>query len=282
MPAHHTSAPVADVATPEAARMPSGSGEIATAPTRFRVVPAITDAVRDEVYRIRHQVFCEELTLFECRADGLETDLFDAHAVHLLLQERETGESVGCVRVVKGQRDDPDALLPFESVCGRAADNRHFRWSSIPREVIGEVSRLGVISKFRRRPGEASQPIPINVSPTTFEATPNRRLFPYILVSLYLGAYVVAQREGLQYLFTFTELRLRDHLARLGIPMFEAGDLVHHKGLRAPAVIEVSSIADTMTPFVRTLCRQIVQDVEAGYSGMAPGRQSAARKPTPR
>lgn len=282
MPANDTSTSVADVATSGATRVHPGSGEMASGCTRFRVIPAITDALRHEVYRIRHQVFCEELTLFECRADGLETDPFDPRAVHLLLQETETGESVGCVRVVKGQRDDPAALLPFESVCGRAVDNRHFNWSRIPREAIGEVSRLGVISKYRRRPGEASQPIPINVSPTTSEATPNRRLFPYILVSLYLGAYVVAQREGLQYLFTFTELRLRDHLARLGIPMLEAGELVHHKGLRAPAVIKVSSIADTMTPFVRTLCRQIVQDVEAVYSDTSPERQSRVRSPMPR
>jgi N-acyl amino acid synthase of PEP-CTERM/exosortase system len=278
MPGSPSTAPAVAGAALDLANAQRSAAEIQRGLNRFKVVPATTDALRDEAFRIRHRVFCEELTLFERRADGRETDEFDERAVHVLLQEAGTGEAVGCVRVVKGQRDNLHALLPFESVCGQAIDKSILDLDRVPRELVGEVSRLGVIGKYRRRPGEARVPVPLEASATVSEAAPNRRQFPYILVSLYLGAYAVAQREGLQFLFTFTELRLRDHLARLGIPMVQVGGPIQHKGLRVPAAMRVSSIAENLNPFVRALYEQIARDIETGFSHEESGHQQGARR----
>ena len=157
--------------------------------THFRVVPALTDELRDEAFRIRHVVFCEELTLFDRRADRRETDEFDERAVQLLLKHTATNEFIGCVRVVKGRRGDPSALLPFESVCRHLVDKTLLDLDALPRQVVGEVSRLGVIGKFRRRKGEEKSPVPLGADDDIdASTTPGRRQFPHILVALYLGA----------------------------------------------------------------------------------------------
>jgi N-acyl amino acid synthase of PEP-CTERM/exosortase system len=231
---------------------------------RFRVVPALTDALRDEAFRIRHVVFCEELTLFERRPDRRETDEFDERAVHLLLKHTPTDEFIGCVRVVKGQPSDPSALLPFESVCRHLVDKSLLDLDTLPRELLGEVSRLGVIGKFRRRKGESTSPVPLGADDDLDTAiTPDRRQFPHILVALYLGAYVIAQREAIEHLCTFTELRLLNHLVKLGLPVKIIGASVQHKGLRVPAVINVSRIAAILNPSVQAIYARIVQDINS-------------------
>jgi N-acyl amino acid synthase of PEP-CTERM/exosortase system len=233
---------------------------------RFRVVPALTDELRDEAFRIRHVVFCEELTLFDRRPDRRETDEFDERAVQLLLKHTPTDEFIGCVRVVKGQPSDPSALLPFESVCRNLIDKTLLDLDTLPRHLLGEVSRLGVIGKFRRRKGEDKSPFPLGADDDLEATTPDRRQFPHILVALYLGAYVIAQREAIEHLCTFTELRLLNHLVKLGLPVKIIGASVHHKGLRVPAVINVSRIAAILNPSVQAIYGRIERDINAALS----------------
>lgn len=254
------------VATAKLDPQPAQDGVEGRMMTRFRVIPAITDELRDEVFRIRHEVFCEDFALFEPRPDRRETDEFDERAVLLLLRNAVTREYVGCVRVVTGRRNDPAALLPFESVCRDLIDKKILDLDKLPRDHVGEVSRLGVIGKYRRRKGEASFPVPIETAADEAGHTPERRQFPYILTSLYLGAYAIAQREHIQYLFTFTELRLLNHLNKLGVPLNVIGASIQHKGLRVPAVVNVFSLVSRLNPFVRALYEQITQEIEAAYS----------------
>lgn len=233
--------------------------------TYFRIVPAVTDELKDEAFRIRHTVFCEELTLFDRRPDRRETDEFDERAVQLLLKHVPTDEFIGCVRVVKGQPSDPSALLPFESVCRDLVDKELLDLDTLPRNLVGEASRLGVIGKFRRRRGEDKSPVPLGTDTGLGDAgrTADRRQFPHILVALYLGAYAIAQREGIEYLCTFTELRLFNHLVKLGLPVKVIGASVHHKGLRVPAVVNVSRIAAGLNPSVHAIYGHIVRDINS-------------------
>jgi N-acyl amino acid synthase of PEP-CTERM/exosortase system len=249
---------MAEVETPE----PGTEISLEARLPRFRVVPGVTDELRDEAFRIRHTVFCEELTIFEPRPERRETDEFDARAVQLLLKHVPTDEFIGCVRVVKGDPRDPHALLPFESVCRHLVDKSLLDLDNLPRHLIGEVSRLGVIGKFRRRKGEDKSPVPLGSDDDSDAATtPDRRQFPHILVALYLGAYVIAQRQGIEFLCTFTELRLLNHLVKLGLPIKVIGASIQHKGLRVPAVLNVSRIAAILNPSVQAIYGQVVRDI---------------------
>ena len=64
----------------------------------FELVPAVSEILRDEVYRIRHQVYCEELAFEPQRPDRREKDVYDAHSLHLLIRTVQTGNFAGCVR----------------------------------------------------------------------------------------------------------------------------------------------------------------------------------------
>src|SRR5690606_33823020 len=46
----------------------------------FKIEAAATDAIRDEVYRVRHEVYCEELKFEPERPDRREIDAYDAHS----------------------------------------------------------------------------------------------------------------------------------------------------------------------------------------------------------
>src|SRR3954470_23844494 len=88
----------------------------------FEVVPAMTDELRDHVYRIRHAVYCEELRYEPVRPDRRETDEYDRHSLHCLIRSLRTGDFVGCTRLVMTRPDDPSYPLPVEKACAQTID----------------------------------------------------------------------------------------------------------------------------------------------------------------
>src|SRR5262245_21277869 len=80
----------------------------------FEIIPAFSDALRDEVYRVRHQVYCEELAFEPQRPDRREYDEYDPHSLHLLIRSVRYGEFIGCTRLVRARPEDPCFPLPFE------------------------------------------------------------------------------------------------------------------------------------------------------------------------
>jgi N-acyl amino acid synthase of PEP-CTERM/exosortase system len=218
--------------------------------------------VQDEVFRLRHQIFCEEFQLFETREDGMETDDFDRHSLFLLLRSARTGEAVGCVRVVTTDPESPSSLLPFEKACGSMLERIVLDPGKLPRNSIGEVSRLGVAAKFRRRKGEQRVPAPLADDALHLDpVAPNPRQFPYILVSLYLGSIALAEYSSINTLFTFTELRLVTHFAKLGVPIKPINNPIDHKGVRLPCVLDVHETIESFNPFVRGVYNEIKRQI---------------------
>lgn len=241
--------------------------------SRFSLIPADSENVQNEVFRLRHQIFCEEFRLFEPRPDGMERDDFDRHSLFLLLRSARTAEAVGCVRVVLTDPLSPYSLLPFEKACGSMLERIILDPGRLPRNSIGEVSRLGVAAKFRRRKGEQKSPAPLSDESLKLDpVTPNPRQFPYILVSLYLGSIALAEYSSINTLFTFTELRLVTHFARLGVPIRPINSPVDHKGIRLPCVLDVRETIDSFSPFVRgvysEIRRQIVSQRQQGATAV--------------
>ena len=88
----------------------------------FELIPALDDASLDQVFRIRHDVYCRDLGWEPVRDDGRESDEFDRHSFHCLLRRRGTGEPVGCTRLILARPEDPGYPLPFERSCGDVLD----------------------------------------------------------------------------------------------------------------------------------------------------------------
>lgn len=227
----------------------------------FEVVPALTNELREHVYRIRHQVYCEELKFEAKRPDGRETDDYDAHSLHCLIRSVKNSEYVGCTRLVLARPGAPYHPLPFESTCADTLDRSILDPQVMPRHRIAEVSRLGVISRYRLRRGERNMLLPITDDSFGGEVQPR---FPYIPVGLYLGTIELAAVHGIDTLFVLTEPRLAKHFAKLGVEIKQIGGAVEHRGIRVPSVIGVRSVIDGLNFIMRSLYDVVAEEIRQG------------------
>lgn len=226
----------------------------------FKIVPALTEELRREAYRVRHSVYCEDLQFEFSRSDRFEVDEYDANSLHLLIRSVTNDTFIGCTRIVRPPSNSNDRRLPFEKTCAKALDLSIIDPSRLPTDKIGEVSRLAVIAAFRRRKGEKNHPI--NISEEDFGTGPIMR-FPYIPLGLYIGTVELARIHDIRVLFMLTEERLASHFNRLGAQLVSIGAPIEHRGLRFPSMVEISSIISNMRPIFRPLYQTIAEDIKA-------------------
>lgn len=229
----------------------------------FTVLPALHDGLRQETWRIRHEVYCEDLGWEPVRADGLETDEFDAHSVACLMRSALNGNRVGCVRLVLCNPQDPDAPLPMETACAATLDRSLFDPAKVDRRRIAEVSRLAVVREYRRRKGESDKPISLELSDF---GEPGQQRFPFIPVGLYLTAFAVAEQLGIDYLMVLTEPRLAKHLGKLGINIHQIGGPIEHRGQRIPSVIDTRATITNFHMLLANLWPHIHEGIAAAFA----------------
>jgi N-acyl amino acid synthase of PEP-CTERM/exosortase system len=227
----------------------------------FQIVPALTRELRDHAYRIRHEVYCEELKYEPQRPNRRESDEYDAHSLHCLIRSVKIGEFVGCTRLILCRPDDPYYPLPFERTCVQTLDRAIIDPHALSRHRIAEVSRLAVLPRFRTRRGERGSPVPLTEE--SFDSTIVPR-FPYIPVALYLATTELAALHGIHTMFMLTEPRLMRHFAKLGVHIIQIGDAVEHRGLRVPSVVNVRKIIDGLNFIMRPLYHTVARQVREG------------------
>jgi N-acyl amino acid synthase of PEP-CTERM/exosortase system len=244
--------------TPQTPQPEPGFGPLVR--SYFDVVPAFSDALKDEVYRIRHAVFCEELGYEPPQPDGREIDEYDAHSQHLLIRNVQLGEFMGCTRLVRARPRDPHYPLPFEKTCAATLDRSVVDPAALAREAIGEFSRLAILARFRKRKGEEQPPAGLSKNPRA----PLRPRFPYMLASLFLGTVELARLNGIETLFILTEERVARHLRMLGVKIEVVGAPTEHRGPRLPSMMSPSGIIDNLDMLVRPLYRTVAAEVAQG------------------
>jgi len=224
----------------------------------FEVVPALTDTLRDEVYHIRHQVYCEELAFEPQRPDKRESDEYDTHSLHLLIRSVQSGDFIGCTRIVRPKPEDPHYPLPFERTCSATLDRSIVDPATLPRHTIAEISRLAVVARYRQRKSDSKSPV--SISDKDF-GTPEQPRFPYIPMGLYFGSVELARLNGITTLFVLTEQRLASHFRKLGVNIKTIGAAVEHRGQRIPSMMQTNSIFDDLWKALQPLYRTIAKDV---------------------
>lgn len=240
----------------------------------FELAQALSPESKDEVYRLRHRVYCDELGFERPNFDGRERDEFDDQSRHLLLRSVKTGISIGCVRLVMVRPERPLLPLPFEKVFATAPEHRKFDSSPLPRRLIAEISRLTLAREFRRRRRVEARG---DVAHETF-GTPAHPTYPYVQLGLYLGAIALAKQLGISKLFLLTEPRLLVHFKRLGFPVRQVGGAIEHRGLRVLSTAEVVNPAAQLPFFMRPLYRIIELEIAEG-PGATPRRRSQVWAP---
>lgn len=229
----------------------------------FEIAPALDLEHKRKVFRIRHEVYCEELKFEPERPDRMETDEYDRHSVHCLMTANNAEHTlVGCTRLVLVKPENPLYPLPVEHTCAATIDTALYDPATVNRSTIAEVSRLAVRSQYRRRKGEGKSAAIIQKQDFGSRGQPR---FPYIPVGLYLATIALAKRNNIKHLLVLTEPRLANHFSKLGVEVRQIGGPVQHRGVRAPSIMEVDKIIKGLRFFMKPLYRRLAEDIELGY-----------------
>ncbi len=193
----------------------------------------------DDAAQIRHSVFCEEKGWETVRGEGRETDPYDPHSVPIVLKLRSDGRAIACIRLISGTNH----ALPIEAITNATVSRN--------RRNVAEVSRLAVISDFRKRKKENGT---VHVD-GYFDPTGGR--FPYIPVGIYLGMMRAAQICGIEDLYFLVDPALFRSLSRLGASPKIIGDPVQYRGRRLPCYISVSDTVGNLPWWSRSVWKRV-------------------------
>lgn len=233
-------------------------------------VVAFDDHEKSESYKIRHNVYCEELNFEPQRSHGQETDDFDSQSVHCMIKHTPTNSYAGTVRIVKTER--ADELLPIEKYCISSIDERSVHPSDFPRHEICEISRLAIPAQFRKRATDKFSGSATGAINEHVYSERELRCFPFIAVGLYLSAASVTMNLGIKHCFVMMEPRLARSLRFVGIPFQKVGPIVDYHGRRAPYYISRELLMGGLSPGFKNMLSMIEHDINEQF------RKSATQK----
>ena len=220
---------------------------------------AINDELRDEVFRIRHNVYCEELAFEKVKDEGKEHDEFDGQSTFSMIKHKPSNIYTSCVRVVKSANQSE--ALPIEKYCIEAIQNKELHPSNFPRHEIAEISRLAVKAEFRRRKTDKFKGSAIGaISESSYSET-ELRCFPFIAIGLYMAAATMCIETGVKHIYVMMEPRLARSMKFVGINFVQLGDPIDYHGLRAPYYISPSIFLENLSPGFKCLYEKISQDI---------------------
>ncbi|WP_386079221.1 PEP-CTERM/exosortase system-associated acyltransferase [Vreelandella sp. F11] len=204
----------------------------------FKFKLCIAAHEKELAYRLRHDVYCEELQ-YEKASDPikkLEFDIYDQNSIHCLIEHRRTGLVAGCVRVVVPTPSNhyPLNQLPLQSYGRDSLTHAELHPDKLDPESFYEISRLAVNRLFRTRPKEdivstASNPM----NDTSFFSTEERKLFPFLATSLFITGYVLGRQLGKNQVFAMMEPSLPRLLALTGFHFTKVGETIDFHGRRS-------------------------------------------------
>ena len=222
-------------------------------------VIASNEELCEEVYKIRHNVYCEELAFEPVREDGMETDDFDAWSQYCMIQHLNTQAYAGTVRLVTPKKEGE--LLPLEKFCLHSISHPEFTPSHFKREEICEISRLAVPAQFRRRAMDKFAGAATGAINETTYSEKELRCFPFIAIGLYLTAASLALSQGIRHAFVMMEPRLARSMRFIGIKFVQIGPTIDYHGQRAPYYINAELLLKNLTPGFKYMLKDIQSQV---------------------
>jgi N-acyl amino acid synthase of PEP-CTERM/exosortase system len=182
-------------------------------------------------YEMRYQVYCLERnflspTYFPL---GAETDVFDQHAVHLGVLNRED-VLVATARLVRRTDDG----LPMYGHCSLLVREPVLADKHAP---IVEVSRLAVSKRYNRRDGDQHYAL----EGGTRETGEKRREGGEIVMTLYRALYQASKRHGFTHWLAATERSLQRLVVRYRFPFVQVGPETDYFGMVAPYLMDLAA-----------------------------------------
>lgn len=217
-------------------------------------------ALREEVHKIRHDVYCQELEFEPVKADGKERDEFDDYSIFCMIEHKHSQHFAGCVRVVTPLNDSD--LLPLEKYCQGAITDPQLRPDKFDRSEICEISRLAVPAEFRRRQADKFKGAAAGVINEHTYSEHELRCFPFIAIGLYLSAASIVINRNIQHCFVMMEPRLARSMRFVGIKFKKIGPTVDYHGRRAPYYINPREFLAALSPGFQVLFQHLERGVK--------------------
>lgn len=222
--------------------------------------------LRQEAFRIRHDVYCSELNFEEQRPDQMESDEFDEHAIFSLIEHRNSGNFTGCIRVVESSNEDEQ--LPLEKYCDHAFTSAQLSPSNFRRDQLCEFSRLAVRAAYRRRKMDQYPSAATGAINEITYSEKELRCFPFIAIGLYMSAAAIAIERGTHHAFVMMEPRLARSMRFVGINFKQVGPTIEYHGKRAPYYISAERFLESLKPGFRNLYDQLGGQVKPQLAAM--------------
>ncbi|MEQ5803070.1 PEP-CTERM/exosortase system-associated acyltransferase [Halomonas sp. H10-9-1] len=209
---------------------------------KYSLKLAATQAEKERVYRLRFDVYCQEIgyqpEVF-CQK-SLELDAHDRHSIHCYLEHKSSGLAAGCLRLVL---PDPyaktsDQLLPLQGYGGRSLSHPWLHPSVLPETEICEISRFAIARAFRNKPIKNETLDPSSTKYIFSEQ--DKKTFPWIIISLFLATYSLVGLTGRRHVFAMMEPRLPRLLAMSGFNFKKVGEPIEMHGKRSAYYIDHS------------------------------------------
>ena len=220
---------------------------------------ATNQALKEEAFKIRHNVYCEELAFEDVKEGGQEKDEFDEQSIFSLIKHKPSSTYTSCVRVVRIEKEEQ--CLPIEKFCIDAITNQKLHPSQFKRSEICEISRLAVKADFRRRKTDQFKGSGTGVIQESSYSEVELRCFPFIAIGLYMAAATMAIDTGIKHVYVMMEPRLARSMKFVGIKFQELGEPIDYHGLRAPYYINPEIFLSNLSPGFQNLYKAIEHDI---------------------
>ena len=211
----------------------------------FEIIRADTPELREEVYRLRYQVYVVEhgFEKAEDFPDKTERDDYDRRSLHVLLCHRASGTRIGTARLVRPNYAEPTKSFPIQT----ASDNPVINDPEVSL-YAAELSRLAISKERLNACNTDRGPFAwATLDPTRrtnkVRVALSRLLLPYLSVGLIAGVIELGAEKGYPILYAIMEPFLIKNMSRIGITFPIVGEAVEYHGLRHPTVLP--SLADT-------------------------------------
>ncbi|MBL1262376.1 PEP-CTERM/exosortase system-associated acyltransferase [Candidatus Methylomicrobium oryzae] len=220
----------------------------------FCMVKALSPEMKKIAFNIRYRVYFEEQNMIA--TDGLskerlETDLWDAWSIHTLLYHKPSGQPIGNVRLVPLDAS-PTKTLPIEESYPNPFDFSQAPVQDIRSGKTGEVSRMLILSSFRRRKSDKNYDLGSGES-SSEDQSDKRFPINYLPVCLIFATAILMLEEKLDYGVGLMEPRLARLLMRFGVGLNRIGETTDYFGPRAPYLIFPELIYKNLSPDYQAL-----------------------------
>ncbi len=230
----------------------------------FRMVNVNTKELKTIAYKLRYSVFHEEFGYHDLGNrlnNNMEIDEYDDYSLHSLLFHRPSNKAIGYIRLIP-QTEKHRRPLPIKKYCVEAFNLNNNYIDKINGTNIGELSRMAIISSFRKRPFDSYDLDQENISQSkNIDGTNKRFPINYLPMCLISAAIYFLFKESMEYGFAMIEPRFAILLRHFGVQFDQIGEPIECFGIRAPYVFYPENTYRNLIPEFHSLFDKISEDL---------------------